>query len=210
MVAAMVLIAAACSTGAPEVSNGGFGPAAARFAAEADRALDGSRFAEVPPDDLANAIVTLCASGGSIEAVIQGLPAPRGDPDDDLIVREVILTGLVQVCPMQTGDSSVVEAYLASVRTAIASAGADLVLDDEPLIAAGTVACASLDAEGGAEGAALSAAAILFDVERSTIEELESVLDEPQGIAVGATLAAAAAYFCPEHEQIVADLVAGA
>jgi hypothetical protein len=209
MVVAMTLVAAACSAGTREDSTSGLMPAAIQFAAEADRALDGSRFAEMPADDLADAIVSLCSSGGSIEEVIGELPAAPGDPADDLIIREVIVAGLVQVCPTQTGDASV-EAFLASVRTAIASAGADLVLDDEPLIAGGTVACASLDAGGGVDGAALSAAAILFGVERSTIEELEGALDDSQGIAVGATLASAALYFCPEHEQIVADFVGGA
>ena len=208
-VVAMTLVAVACSAGTPEDLSSGLMPAAIQFAAEADRALDGSRFAEMPADDLAGAIVSLCASGGSIEEVIQGLPAASGDPADDLIIREVIVAGLVQVCPTQTGDASVVEAFLASVRTAIASAGVDLVLDDEPLLAGGTVACASLDAGGGVDGAALSAAAILFGVERSTVVELEGALDDSQGIAVGATLASATIYFCPEHEQIVADFVAG-
>jgi hypothetical protein len=210
MVVAMTLVAAACSAGTREDSTSGLMPAAIQFAAEADRALDGSRFAEMPADDLADAIVSLCSSGGSIEEVIGELPAAPGDPADDLIIREVIVAGLVQVCPTQTGDASVVDAFLASVRAAIASAGADLVLDDEPLIAGGTIACASLDAGGGVDGAVLSVAAILFEVERSTIEELEGALDASQGIAVGAILASAALYFCPEHEQIVADFVGGA
>lgn len=210
MVVAMTLVAAACSVGTPEESPNGLMPAAIQFAGEADRALDGSRFSEMPAADLADAIVSLCASGGSIDEVIGGLPAAPGDPADDLIIREVIVAGLVQVCPTETGDASVVDAFLSSVRAAVASAGADLVLDDEQLIAGGTVACASLDAGGGVDGAALSAAAILFGVERSTIEELEVALDDSQGIAVGATLASAAVYFCPEHEQIVADFVGGA
>lgn len=209
-VVALALVVLGCSAGTAEDSGDALGPAATRFAAEADRALDGSRFAEVPSADLADAIVALCTSGGSIDAAIEALPAVPGDPADDLIIREVVVEGLVQVCPSQTGDASVVDAFLASVRTAVATAGADLSLDDEPLIAGGTIVCASLDAGAGAEGAALSAAAILFDVERSTIEDLESALDDSQGIAVGATLASAALYFCPEHEPVIADFVSGA
>lgn len=210
--AVVVLAVTACSTGTstPEGDDGGFGAAAVEFALQADRALDGSRFEDVPAGDLADAIVALCVSGGSIEAAIAGLPTLPGDPADDLIVREVLLTGLVEVCPTQTEDASVTEAYISSVRTAVQSSGVSVVLDDEPLIAAGTVACASLDAGAGVVGAVLSAAAILFGVERSSMDELDEALDTPQGIAVGATLASAAVYFCPQHQELIDDFVAGA
>jgi hypothetical protein len=125
-------------------------------------------------------------------------------------VREVLVTGLVQVCPTQTEDASVIDAYLSSVRTAVQTSGVSLVFDDESLIAAGSVACASLDAGAGVDGAVLAAAAILFGVEGSSVAEIEAELDEAQGIAVGAALGSGAVYFCPQHQQTVADFVAGA
>jgi len=210
--AGLILGVTACSIGegAPTVpDDSGYRLEAAEFAAAADRALDGTRFEEVSVGDVAAIIVGLCAAGGSVEAAIDGLAAADGPASDDSIMREVLVEGVAQVCPARSGDAEALDAYLSSVRAAVASSGVDLVLDDEPLIAAGTVVCASLDAAQGVDGAILAAVAILYGLEASSVEELDDVIDGPQGVAVGATLASAAEHLCPQHRPVVAEFVEG-
>jgi len=204
----LALVLAACALGEPaEPQESDYKPAAAEFATEADRALDGTRFAAVAVVELADAIVELCLAGGSVEAAIDGFAAPPGDPGDDAIMREVLVAGVVQVCPALSADADAVDAYLSSVRSAIQAAGVDLVLDDEPLLAAGTLVCASLDAGQGVEGAILAAVAILYGLEASSVDDLDAVIDGPQGVAVGATLAAAASLLCPQYQDDVTEFV---
>ena len=210
--ATLILGVTACSIGegAPmALDESGYRPEAAEFAAAADRALDGTRFEEVSVGDVAALIVGLCVAGGSVKAAIDGLAAADGPVSDDSIMREVLVEGVAQVCPARSGDAAAVDAYLSSVRAAVTASGVDLVLDDEPLIAAGTVICASLDAAQGVDGAILAAVAILYGLEASSVEELDDVIDGPQGVAVGATLASAAKHLCSQHQQVVADFVEG-
>jgi hypothetical protein len=189
--------------------------AAEEFALSADRALDGTRFAEVTPATLAAVVAALCA--GTVPLVedvaraIAGIEAPAGPPADGVILTEVLVAGVVEVCPERVA-ADLSAAYLASVRFTIEQ-GAGVSVGDEAALTTGLSACAALD--GGDPGDALvTIAAGLFDAEGTLDQLLAGAIDGPRGTTAGAVLSSAVTYLCPEHaagvEEFVAELRAGA
>lgn len=203
----VVLLLVVASCGAPEVDTSPFAVEARRFAASADRALDGTRFEAVPTDDLAAAIVAICDSSaplpGSIEQAIADLGAPP-EPPGDGIMAEVLVTGIAQVCP-QRAAADLSAAYLASVQVTVDQGGGLAVADDVALTA-GLSVCATLDA-GTPADALFTAAAVLYGIEVAPGESVQATPE--QGVGLGAVLASAVAYLCPEHRDRVMDFVGG-
>jgi hypothetical protein len=173
------------------------------FAADADRALDGTDFEGVAATDLADAIVDLCSTDATMDGAIERL-GPAGAPSVE-IAREVLVEALQQVCP--TGDAAARGAFLVATREAMATAGGDTDLGDALLLTAGSSVCASLDAGVGVPDALLIVAAAIYGVEASSLEDLEVTVE--QGVTLGAVLASAASVLCPEHAPAVSDFVEG-
>jgi len=209
--AALVALLASCGgTATPTTATTDvLRSSALAFALDADRALDGTRFEDVPVADLADAIVMLCTSDATVGEVIGGLGASDATVEGVEIAREVLIEAMDQVCPTRSGDAAAIDAYLSAARGAITSAGVALAFDDEPLADAGTSVCATLDAGVGAAEAVLVAAAGLYGVEATAVGELDALITGDQGVALGAVLASAATFLCPEHQQVVAEFVAG-
>jgi hypothetical protein len=182
-------------------------PSAIEFAHSADRALDGTRFSTVETVDLAAAIVALCRGVGdpaiALPAAIAGLDAPAGDAGDDVILAEVLLTGIAAVCPERSGDATA--AYVTEVTAAASSTGG-AVIGESTALSAGLAACDALDA-GDPEDALVAIAAVGFGVEASLEQLLGGALSESEAVTVGAILSASAAHLCPEHEARVAEFV---
>ena len=206
---ALVTTIVACGGAAtPTTTTDALRSPALAFALDADRALDGTRFEDVPAGDLADAIVALCTSDTTLGEAIGGLGAPPTDAGGVEIAREVLVEAMEQVCPARSGDSAAVDAFLASARSAIASAGVSLTFDDELLAVAGTSACATLDAGLGATDAVLVAAASLYGVEVGDLAALDPLISGDQGVALGAVVASAATFLCPDHRPAVLEFVA--
>jgi len=208
-VAAVALVVAGCGGAAANTTADPLRPAALAFAADAERALDGTRFEGVTGADLADAIVDLCTTDTTIGEAVESLGAVTAEAGDIEIAREVLREAMTQVCPTRTGDAAAIDAFLASARGAIASSEVDLTFDDDPLITAGTSVCATLDAGLGPGEAILVAAAALYGVEASTLPDLNTLIGGPEGTALGAVLGSAAAFLCPEHQVEVSQFVAG-
>lgn len=206
-VAALALVIAGCGGAASTTTADPLRPAALAFAADAERALDGTRFEGVTGADLADAIVDLCTTDTTIGEEIEGLGAATAVAGDIEIAREVLREAMTQVCPTRTGNAAAIDAFLASARRAIASSEVDLTFDDDPLIIAGTSVCTTLDAGQGPGEAILVSAAVLFGVEASAVADLDTLVGAPEGIALGAVLASAAASLCPDHQVEVAQFV---
>lgn len=210
-VAALALVIAGCGGAAVNTTAPAdpLRPAALAFAADAERALDGTRLEGVTDADLADAIVDLCTTDTTIGEEIESLGAVTAEAGDIEIAREVLREAMTQVCPTRTGDAAAIDAFLASARGAIASSEVDLTFDDDPLLTAGTSVCATLDAGLGPGEAILVAAAALYGVEASTLPDLNTLIGGTEGIALGAVLGSAAAFLCPEHQVEVSQFVAG-
>lgn len=211
-VAVLTVIVVACG-GADASSTTASGdplrPAALEFAGDAERALDGTSFETASSLKLADAIVALCTTDMTVSEAISGFGAGPVSAAESDIIHEVLLQAMSQVCPIRSGDAAAVDAYLAAARDAVASSSVDIAFDDDPLVTAGTSVCATLDAGLAVEEAVLVAAAALYDVNAPRLEDLDALIGGPQGVALGAVVAAAAAFLCPEHQQVVADFVAG-
>ena len=203
----LVALSACSGDGGTTTTTDPFTPTAIDFARSADRALDGTRFATVETEDLAATIVALCRGVGdpalALPAAIAGLDAPAGDAGDELIVGEVLLTGVAAVCPERSGDAAA--AYLAEVTGAVGSAGGAVIAESAAL-AAGLAACDALDA-GEPGDAVVAIAAVGFGIEASLEQLLGGALGESAAVTVGAILSSAAAHLCPEHESRVAEFV---
>lgn len=106
---AVVLIVAACTGGQDpsDTPDAGLGRVARDFAVTTDRALAGTRFEGMPSGELADAIVAICSSADDFDTAVfdavAGLPAPAGDPEDDVVAVEVLVAGVVHVCPQRVG-----------------------------------------------------------------------------------------------------------
>ena len=211
MVAVVALVVAGCGGAAIDTTAPGdpLRPAALAFAADADRALDGTLFEGVTGADLADAIVELCTTDTTISEEIAGLGTPAAEAGDIEIVREVLREAMTQVCPTRTGDAAAIDAFVAATRGAIAASEADVAFDDYPLIVAGTSVCATLDSGLGPGEAILVAAAVLYGVEASAVADLDMLVGASEGIALGAVLGSAAAFLCPDHQVEVSQFVAG-
>lgn len=207
LVVLVAVVVAACGGGAAPATTSAFSGDARRYAADADRALDGTRFADVPAADLAAALDAICAGTGplpaAIEAAIAGFGAPA-EPPGDGIMAEVLVAGIAQVCP-QRAAADLSAAFLASVAVTIDQEGGAPVADDIALTA-GLSVCATLD-RGTPQDAVLTAAAALYGIE--TGAEGTVTATPEQGVGIGAVIASAVAYLCPEHRDRVAAFVDG-
>jgi len=211
-----VIVAACGGSGGPATTAaaGTLSRAAEEFAVSADRALDGTRFADVTPATLAAVLAGLCVGTAplvdDVARSVAAIEAPAGAPGDDATLTEVLVAGVAEVCPERVA-ADLSAAYLASVRFAVEQ-GAGVAVDDESALTTGLSACAALD--GGDPGDALvTIAAGLFGVEATIDELLAGGIDGAQGITAGAVLASSVTYLCPEHadrvEEFVAELEAG-
>lgn len=182
------------------------------FAVTADRALIGTRFEDVTIDDLARAVEGLCSGTSSfdeeVRRAVAGLSNGRGPNDDDLVATEVLVAGVVEVCPERIGAVDVIDLYLQSVASALD----DLAVGFDPLavLEAGPAVCGALDDGDLAESAYLAAAESLFGVISGSIDDLpdEGVTPE-RGLVVGATVAAAVEHLCSQHRQTLRDFLDG-
>ncbi|HAX82357.1 MAG TPA: hypothetical protein DCY40_07320 [Actinobacteria bacterium] len=209
-VAALVVLVAACGgSGTPATTTDPRTAAAIQYAGSADRALDGTRFSELPPATVAEVIVALCAGSGSVlvdvAAAVGAVEAPPGDAGDDVILQEVLLTGVGLICPERVA-ADLTAAYLAAVAATVASGGG-VVIDEALAVGVGLATCEALDA-GTPEDALVTVAAGGLGIEATAGELLAGALDPAQGITAGAVLASAATYLCPEHQGRVREFVA--
>ena len=179
--------------------------AAVEYAASADRAFDGTRFEELAVDEVADGVIAICTGSDpveeAIEVAVREIDGVRPDGDQGLL-REVLATGVGQVCPARSGDGPGVDSYMSALHGSLGTE-----FDDSALIAAGFAVCDVLDAGSPPEGAVLAVVAELFDVEAS-IDRLDEFVEGPTGVVVGATVAAATAHLCPHHEPAVTEWVA--
>jgi hypothetical protein len=209
-VVALVALVAACGGSPVSTTTTDANLAAAvEYAVSADRALDGTRFSGLTPATVAEAIVATCSGAGSVVIDVQSavavVEAPPGDPGDDVILQEVLLTGVGLICPERVA-ADLTAAYLAAVHTTIAS-GAGVAIDDSLAVGVGLAACEALDA-GTPEDALVTVAAGGFGIEATADEILAGAIDAAQAITAGAVLASAATYLCPEHQARVEEFVA--
>jgi len=180
------------------------------FASSADRALVGTRFEGVALGSIATAIEALCGSSAPFDtavfATIAGWDAPDGPAADDQVAVEVLVAGVVEVCPERVGDDAVLERFVSAVREAVEP---DTV-DELAVTEAGLLVCDRLDAGAGGEGAVLVAAETLFGVVAPSFDELgEAGLDAEDAAVVGATVAAAVEYLCPVYRPSVMEFLEG-
>jgi hypothetical protein len=211
LAAVALVVLAACS-----VEPGGSpGPdlrqRAREFAITADRALAGTRFADVPTEALVDALEGICASvGGFDEAVfaaVAGLPAGAGDPGDDAVAAEVLVAGVVEVCPGRVGAVDMIALYLESVLSAV---GDTEEVDSFAVMEAGPKVCRVLDEGAGAERSLLRAVEVLFGIVAPSYEDLaDTGLTVDQAVVVGATLAAAVEHLCPQHREVIMEYIDG-
>ena len=206
LVALVVLLAACGGNGATTTTAGNDSRtrAAEEFAVSADRALDGTRFADLDLASLAAILLDLCGGTGSVTTAVaeavSGLEAPAGDAGDDAILTEVLMAGVVEICP-ERAAADVAAAFMASVRFTV-NDGAGVEVTDDAALIAGLSGCAALDA-GTPDDALVTIAAALFGVEATVAELLAGAIDTAQAVTVGAVLASAVAYLCPEHTDRV-------
>ena len=212
-VVVMALVVAACGGGDGGATSTTGGEArieavAEAYAVAAGRALEGTVFESLEPDDLGALVVAVCASpslAATPDVIVERASSGATVPETDAaILTEVVAVGVVEVCPASVVGATT-EAFLAVVRIALETS--PLAVTDEALVEAGRAACGALDAGSSAEATYLVVAAALFGVEAASIDGLEAAgLGDDQAVVVGAATASAAAILCPEHHQVVADL----
>lgn len=206
--ALLVGVLTACSATTSPPTTSPYGAAASRFAASADRALDGTRFESLPLPALADALVSLCESTVAlpvaVAAAVTAMDVPE-EPEGDAIMAEVLVVGVAEVCP----DRAVTElsaAYLAAIGVVVRD-GRGLPVADDIALTAGLSVCATL-ATGTPDDALVVAAAGLFGIEASAAELLGGGLDAPQAVTVGAVLGASVTYLCPDHRERIEGFLA--
>ncbi len=203
----MTVLVAACSSGSePAITvttTESFGAAANEYAISAERALAGTVFEQVGPEALAGLVVGLCEGFGigAIPATVDGigLAASVGDQE---IIAEVLIVGVVQVCP----DGAPVDLtgfYLDAVVGTAETAGALGAFDEADVVRAGPVVCDVLKSEAGVEAALLEVVERLFGVAVADIDSLVGSIDDDQGVVAGAVLASATAVLCPQYAAAV-------
>jgi hypothetical protein len=208
-VAAFVLVAACSGTADPgDISGPDLRQRALEFAVTADRALAGTRFEGVPADALVDALESICTSAGGFDdavfAAVSGLPAGAGEPGDGAVAAEVLVAGVVEVCPERVGAVDVMSRYLAAVLAAVDTDD----LDTVAVMEAGPAVCRALDEGSGPEGSLLRAVEVLFGIVASSYEHLtDAGLTVDQAVVVGAALASAVEHLCPQHREAVMEFV---
>jgi hypothetical protein len=203
---ALALVLAACGgSAAPATTTDPRADGAREFAFSAGRALEGTRFAAMSSGDLADLVMGLCAESGSVIADIEAAVAATGaagDRGDDAILAEVLTAGVVEVCP-ERAAADISAAFLASVGLAVET-GAGVEVGDSDALNAGLSACLTLD-QGTPEDAIVTIAAGLFHVEATAEELFAGAITTGEGVTVGAVLAAAVSFLCPEHAARVQE-----
>ena len=201
-----VLLAACGKDGesvATSTTGESFGAAAADYAQSAERALAGTAFEAVAPGAIAGVIVDLCEGFGigAIPATIGGFDLPASVADQE-IIAEVLIVGLVQVCP-DRAPVDLTGFYVDAVAGAAESAGALGALDEGGVVRAGGLVCDVLESEPGVEAALLVVVESLFGVALGDVGSLAGSIDGGQGVVAGAVLASATALLCPQHTAAV-------
>ena len=193
------------------------------YAFAARRALAGTRFEALGDEWLGDLILELCRGlpeAADPEALVAGalesVPAPAGDPGDDVILLEVVAAGLAEVCrgavlgAATTAPEDATGAFVGAALPEIEAVGLGDRIGPSELIAAGTALCAVLDGGGTPEAAVLAEIAVLFGVTGDSVAGLSEsgALSETEGLAAGGVLAAAAAFLCPEHRLTIQGYLA--
>lgn len=210
---ALALVLAACGgSTSPATTTDPRAEAALEFAVSADRALDGTRFAAMAAREIAGLVVGLCDGTGAFAAAIDEAVAATGPGDDTgdaAILAEVLTAGVAEVCPERVA-ADLSAAFLAAVRLAVGN-GDGVEVEDPEAVNAGLSACLTLD-QGPPADALVTVAAALFHVEATSEELLAGAISPGEGVTVGAVLAGAVSYLCPEHSgrvEVYLDQVAG-
>lgn len=184
------------------------------FAATAQRALAGTAYSGVSATDLGGAIEAVCLSSTPFDAAVlvsvADLDVADATPADDAVAVEVVVAGVVEVCPERVSAEGLLDRYQQIVVAAIGEG----VVDELIVRDAGPAICAALDASSGSipsgELGVLVAAEELFGIVAPTFAELPSAgLDPDKGHVVGVVLAAAVDYLCPHHYQAVIEFLGG-
>ena len=203
----ITLLVAACGKDGESVVTSttveSFGLAATDYARSAERALAGTAFEAVAPGAIVDAIVDLCEGFGvgAIPATIGGFDLAASVADQE-IIAEVLVVGVVQVCP----DRAAVDItgfYLDAVTGAAESAGALGAFDEGGVVRAGPVVCDALESEAGVEATLLAVVESLFGVIVGDVDSLVGSIDGKQGVVAGAVLASATALLCPQYTAAV-------
>lgn len=194
---------------APDPAGRSLRGRAGEFAASADRALLGTGFEGVGAARLGQALEALCTGTGPLRAAAQAevreLSPAAERSEDDLLVEEVLLVGVEQVCP-ERATVDLVDGYLGSVLFALESAG--LEIDPLEILSAGPVACEALDQGRGAERALLDTVDALFGVTADSLARLAaSGFDAEGAVVAGTVLAAAVEHLCPAHRVEVVEFI---
>ena len=194
------------------------------YAVSARRALADTRFEGLGDRWLAGLVLEICRDlpdSTDPDTLMAGLlgavDAPPGSAGDDGILAEVVAAGLAAVCPeavLEVADTSPADAtgaFLAAALPEMEAAGLGDRWGRDDLLAAGSAVCGVLDGGGTPEAAVLAEIAVLFGVTGDSVAGLSGagLLDAAQGRGVGAVLASAAAFLCPEHRGAVRGYVAG-
>lgn len=208
-VALVVLLAACTGAGGAPTTTDPRTLDALEYVRSAGRALEGTRFESVDADSLAAVIVALCADaaspGTAVPAAVAAIGASAGGSGDDAILTEVLLTGVMTVCPERSGVDAAAT-YLAAVDAAVERARG-VVLAGPVLLGAGLAACDAL-ASGQPGDALVAVAAVGFGIEAGLAELLGGAFTSGEAITAGAVLTAAATHLCPQHQARVAEFVA--
>ncbi len=202
----MTVLVAACSSGsgpAGIVTTESFGAAANEYAISAERALAGTVFEQVGPEALAGLLVGLCEGFGigAIPATVDGIGLAASVEDQE-IIAEVLIVGVVQVCP-ERAPVDLTGFYLDAVVGTAETAGALGVFDEGDVVRAGPVVCDVLKSEAGVEAALLEVVERLFGVTVDDVDSLVGSIDDDQGVLTGAVLASATAVLCPQYAAAV-------
>jgi hypothetical protein len=201
----IAVLLGACGGGSESVSTSttgeSFDTAAREYAISAERALAGTTFAQVGPQAIADLVVGLCEGFGigAIPATIDGIGL-AATVDDQEIIAEVLIVGVVQVCP----DRAPVDFtgfYLDAVTGTVEAAGASGAFVEGDVVRAGPIVCDVLESQSGVEAALLATVESLFGVVADDVDSLK--IDGNQGVVAGAVLASATAVLCPQYAAAV-------
>lgn len=215
LVVALLMLSAGCGDGvATDVSSGGgeeWRPAALEYAADARRALLGTRYEALGDALVADLLVELCTDLGNapdpeglVDAAIAEAGGSGGDPVEEEIFAEVVAAGLASTCPevvaaastVPGGGGDPVDAFVAVVAPVAAVLGGDAPRGDQ-LVEAGGAVCQRLDEGASGVEAGLAGLEVLFAI------PADGTAGDDQVEVAGAVLAAAVTHLCPEHFDAV-------